>query len=257
MSHLGLIHWNAAEARACSAQLRQLGFTVCSGLPAMPDLLRELTASPPAAIIIDLTRSPSQGRDLGILLRQRKATRLIPLGFAGGAREKVARVREILPDAVFAEWERGAPALRRALARPTAQPVVHASAFAAYAGRPLVGRLGIKPGMRVALVAAPRDIKATLVPLPETVRLAAGLGRSSELVLWFVRRPADLNRKLLRIASNLGKAHVWIAWQKGGSATRGDLTQPVVRAQALAAGLVDYKICSIDSDWSALLFKRR
>ena len=218
----------------------------------MPDLLRELTASPPAAIIIDLTRSPSQGRDLGILLRQRKATRLIPLGFAGGA-----RVREILPDAVFAEWERGAPALRRALARPTAQPVVRASAFAAYAGRPLVGRLGIKPGMRVALVAAPRDIKATLVPLPETVRLAAGLGRSSELVLWFVRRPADLNRKLLRIASNLGKAHVWIAWQKGGSATRGDLTQPVVRAQALAAGLVDYKICSIDASWSALLFKRR
>ena len=72
-----------------------------------------------------------------------------------------------------------------------------------------------------------------------------------------VRQPADLKRGLPRMSTGLEKAHVWIAWQKGGSAAKGDLTQPVVRALALAAGLVDYKICSIDSDWSVLLFKRR
>jgi hypothetical protein len=176
VSHLRLIHWNAAEARARSAQLRQLGFTVCSGLPAIPDLLRELSASPPAAIVIDLTRSPSHGRELGIALRQRKATRPIPLVFAGGAPEKVARVRGLLPDATFTEWDGIAPALRRAIANPVSQPVVHASAFAAYAGRPLVQRLGIKPKMRVALVAAPRGLRATLAPLPEGVRLTTGVG---------------------------------------------------------------------------------
>jgi hypothetical protein len=89
---------------------------------------------------------------LGILLRQRKATRLIPLVFAGGAHEKVARVRGLFPDAIHAEWEGIAAALRRAIAHPVSQPVVHASVFAAYAGRLLVQRLGIKPKMRVALV---------------------------------------------------------------------------------------------------------
>jgi hypothetical protein len=66
-----------------------------------------------------------------------------------------------------------------------------------------------------------------------------------------------MDRGLARMIPNLGKAHAWIAWPKGGSATHGNLTQQVVRAKALAAGLVDYKICSIDSTWSALLFRAR
>jgi CheY-like chemotaxis protein len=257
VTRVRLIHWNPTEARACSTRLRGLGYTVDSRPPAMPELLRELPSSPPAAVVIDLTRSPSQGRDLGILLRQRKVTRPIPLVFAGGAPEKVARVRELLPDATFTEWETIAAALRRAVAHPTAAPVVHTSAFAAYAGRPLVQRLGIKRGMHVALVGAPSEFKGTLTPLPQGVRLTAVPSHVSDLILWFVRRPSDLKRGLPKMRMSLGKAHMWIAWPKGGTAAKGDLTQQVVRAQALAAGLVDYKICSVDTTWSALLFRRR
>jgi hypothetical protein len=257
VTYLKLIHWNTTEAKTRSAELRRLGYTVSSDLPAVSQLLRELSTSLPTAIIIDLTRSPSQGRDLGILLRQRRATRPIPLVFAGGAPEKVARVRELLPDATFAEWGRIAAAIRHAIAHPAPRPVVHTSAFAAYAGRSLIQRLGIRPGMRVALASAPGDFKATLAPLPEGVRLTSGLARRQNLILWFVRRPADLRRGLVGIHERLGEAHLWIAWPKGGSAARGDLTQQIVRAQGLAAGLVDYKICSINSTWSALLFRRR
>lgn len=165
----------------------------------MPDLLRELVA-----IVIDLTRSPSRGRDLGILLRQRMATRLVPLVFAGCAPEKVAGVRELIPDAAFSDWEEIAVALRRAIPRPTAQPVVHASAFAAYAGRPLVRRLGIRSGMRVAVVGPPSGLTATLEPLPEGVQLTSRLGPASDLILWFVRRPADFKRKLPRMSNGVG-----------------------------------------------------
>ena len=252
-----LILWNTVESKPRSAQLRQLGYAVASELPAMPDLMRELTASPPAAVVIDLARAPSQGRNLGILLRQRKATRLIPLVFVGGEPEKVARVRALLPDATCTEWKRIGPALRRAIAHPPTRPVVHYSVFAAYAGQPLAKRLGIKPGARLPLVGAPAGFKAALHPIPEGVRFTRTLSRAINLVLWFVRQPADLQRGLPRVSRGMGEAHVWIAWPKGGSAAKGELTQQVVRNQGLGAGLVDHKICSIDATWSALLFRRR
>ena len=44
----------------------------------------------------------AQGRDLGIMFRTRASTRSISLVFVDGAEDKVARIREILPDAVFA-----------------------------------------------------------------------------------------------------------------------------------------------------------
>ena len=50
---------------------------------------------------------------------------------------------------------------------------------------------------------------------------------------------------------------MWIAWQKAASGLATDLTQRAVRELGLAAGLVDYKVCSIDRTWSGLLFTHR
>jgi hypothetical protein len=36
-----------------------------------------------------------------------------------------------------------------------------------------------------------------------------------------------------------------------------DLREGVVREAALAAGLVDYKVCAVDATWSGLAFARR
>jgi hypothetical protein len=60
-----------------------------------------------------------------------------------------------------------------------------------------------------------------------------------------------------KVAAELESAALWIAWPKKASMLRTDLTQQIVRETGLAAGLVDYKICSIDETWSALLFTRR
>ena len=49
----------------------------------------------------------------------------------------------------------------------------------------------------------------------------------------------------------------------GGQAIRrylaasGGVTQQFLRESAAAVGLVDYKICSVDETWSAMLFARR
>jgi hypothetical protein len=76
----------------------------------------------------------------------------VPLVFVGGSIEKVTEVRGLLPDATYATWKSIARSLGRALAHPPREAVVPSSVFAAYAGRPLPLKLGIKKGMRVALM---------------------------------------------------------------------------------------------------------
>jgi hypothetical protein len=46
-------------------------------------------------------------------------------------------------------------------------------------------------------------------------------------------------------------------WPKKSSGEVTDLSQAVVRGLGLGAGLVDYKVCSIDETWSGLLFSQR
>lgn len=255
MQRVRLIHWKAEEVPERVERLA--GYQVDGRLPAGSGFLRDLADDPPAVIVIDLSRLPSQGRDLALSIRQRKSTRHIPLVFVGGDPQKVQRVRELLPDAVYAHWEQISTALEQAIAKPPAEPVAYDSQFAAYAGRPLVQKLGIKTSTQVALVNAPPDFCQTLGALPEGVSLQNQFGAQCELAIWFVRSTADLQSGIELMARQLGDARLWIAWPKKASKMASDLSQQQVRDKGLANGLVDYKICSIDQTWSGLLFTRR
>ena len=131
------MHWNAAEAGERAAALRALGYEVDSTPPEPRAFLRSLREQHPAAVVIDLERAPSMGRDLAVMVREQKATRNIPLVFAGGDPGKVEKVRALLPDAVYAAWESIGPALAAAIAAPPASPVVPCSTLAGYSGTPL------------------------------------------------------------------------------------------------------------------------
>jgi hypothetical protein len=252
-----LLHWHAAEAEERALRLRAAGLDVRSDRASGQPLARALRADPPDAIVIDLSRIPSQGRDVALLLRTQKATRGVPLVFVGGERARVDEVRRLLPDATYTSWARIRRDLARAIARPAADPVVPRSVFDAYAGRSLVTKLGIKPGARVALVGAPQGFRATLGALPEGASLHARASAACELTLWFARSRRELERDLARRTPRDAGAKLWILWPKRTSALARDLSQPVVRAAGLAAGLVDYKITSVDETWSGLLFTRR
>jgi hypothetical protein len=228
------------------------------GLPEGPGALRELTRNPPDAVVIDLGRLPGQGRDVGLLLRRRKATRHVPLVFVEGDPEKVARVRTMLPDAVYTTWRRIRGSLKRALAHPPEAPPVPASALAGYSGTPLPRKLGIKAGSVVALAGAPAGFETTLGPLPDGVVLRRQVRGRCDRIIWFTRSRRDLERRIERLSAALAeRGGLWIAWPKKASGVATDLTQNIVRRTGLDSGLVDYKICAIDETWSGLLFARR
>jgi hypothetical protein len=50
---------------------------------------------------------------------------------------------------------------------------------------------------------------------------------------------------------------VWIIHPKQTSRFKVDFNQNDVRAAGLEAGLVDYKVCAVDADWSGLKFARK
>jgi hypothetical protein len=257
MTRVRLIHWNAAEAEERAARLEALGYQVDAAVPRGPATIRELAADPPAAVVIDLARLPSQGRDVAVNLRLQAGSRRVPLLFVGGDPAKVPAIRDLLPDAVYSTWEEIGAALPEAIAAPPANPVVPASAFAAYAGRPLLGKLGIKGGTHLALLGAPAGFMDTLGALPEGVSVGNEIDAATDLAMWFVRSYAELQAGIEGVAAQVRRTSLWIAWPKKGSPLAADLGEPLVRKAGRATGLVDFKICSIDDTWSALLFRRR
>ena len=257
MPLIRLVCWNEVEAEQRARQLQAAGYDVRFALPDGPNFVRELRDAPPAAVVIDLSRLPTQGRDLALTVRAAGATRFIPLVFAGGEPEKVARVQEVLPDAVYTPWSRIRSALKSAIAHPPAAPVRPASVFAGYSGRSLAAKLGIKPAMTVGLIAAPDDFAQTLGELPPGTRLRNGARGKCDLLIWFVRSRRDLHRGIGRVAALAADIPLWMAWPKRAAELLTDLTQNEVRQTGLEAGLVDYKVCAIDTTWSGLLFRKR
>ncbi len=255
-----LIHWKPEEALEEVEKLCVAGYDVTSESPT-PASLRDLKDDPPDAVVIDLSRLPTQGRDLALILRKFKSTRTIPLVFVEGDLDKVKRFKKSLPDVVFTTYSQIQDALKHAIASPPRDPVVPRSVFDVYSGVPLPKKLGIKIHTAVCLVDAPRDFERTLGNLPPGVSLYKSIkdlekGRC-DLVIWFVTSRKTLENRISSIRDQIGKAGIWIAWPKKASGIASDLSQTVVRKVGLASGLVDYKICSIDKTWSGLRFSLR
>jgi len=257
MQRVRLIHSKAAEAAERAALLRSAGYRV-EHEPFDPAAFKRWKRDPPDAFVVDLERMPSHGRDVALALREARPTRRIPLVFAGGEPDKVARVEKTLPDATYAGWRGIRGALKRALADPPESPVVPGNVLAGYSGTPLPKKLGVKAGMRVALAGAPADFEKTLGALPAGTRVSRRVSANADLILWFVRSAKELRAKIGRMAGRVGAGDgLWIAWPKKSSSLASDVTQDLVRKSGLARGLVDYKICAIDETWSGLKFARR
>ena len=257
MPRIKLIHWKPEEIEGRTAVLKAAGYQVDSNLDAGSKILQQLGNDPPDAVLIDLSRLPSQGRDFALMIRKRKSSRHIPLVFVSGATPKVDGIKKLLPDASYTSWEDIGPTLERAIANPPHNPIVHESTFAGYAGKTLTDKLGIKANMTIALVKPSPDFTSTLCNLPDDVQIQKTNLPNCDLTIWFCRERKDLDSNIQDIVSQSRSAPVWIAWPKQKSGVRSDLTQQIVRQTGLDNNLVDYKICSIDETWSGLLFKYR
>jgi len=257
MQRVRLIHWEAEEARERAVQLQSTTGYEVEHEPLSASGLRSLREDPPSAIVIDLSRVPSQGRDLGLNLRKYKATRPVPLIFVGGSPEKVARIRELLPDTVYTTWAEIGAALPAAIENPPVDPVVPESTMAGYSGTPLPKKLGIKPNSTVALAGAPAGFEETLGDLPAGVALVREPCASAEVTLWFPASQGYLAARIEEMLPAAKNGGLWIVWPKKASGVVSDLSQTVVRETGLAAGLVDFKVAAIDATWSGLRFTQR
>jgi hypothetical protein len=121
--------------------------------------------------------------------------------------------------------------------------------MAGYPGTPLPKKLGIKAGHKVCLLNAPGSFERHLSQ--DDVRITHDLRLPPvDVVVLFVDRIADLERRFGDIAARLHPAGgFWIAFRS----VRGcDITEDVVRRIALAAGMVDNKLCTFGAAWSAM-----
>ncbi len=256
MKKVYLFHKHREEVEQTVRELNKAGYRI-EHSDVSPAALRILKENPPAAVIIDLSHAPSQGRDVGIYVRHYKTTRLVPVIFVGGTPEKVARIKEHIPDAFYTEWRTVKRDLKRAIMHPPIAPVAPDSLLAGYAGTPLVKKLGIKPNTTVTLIDAPPNFDKLLVSLPDGVKLRGRLSSQNDLIIWFVKSRKMLQDRMHNISRRVGNAGIWIVWPKKNSHIPSDLSQKSVRETGLSVGLVDYKVCAIDRTWAGLKFSVR
>ncbi|HEY2788400.1 MAG TPA: DUF3052 family protein [Gaiellales bacterium] len=127
--------------------------------------------------------------------------------------------------------------------------------MAGYSQTPLAQKLGIKPGARLALDAAPGGWS---VPgLPEGVAPADGDG-PADVVVAFFREEAELPERLPALAQRVFPAgSLWVAGPRRAGGHRSDISENGLRDHALPLGIVDTKVAAIDENWSGLKFMWR
>jgi hypothetical protein len=251
MARIRFLHWKPAEAAPRVETLRKAGYEVQYEEKATPAAIR---AGAPDAVVIDLSRMPSHGREVAIWMRGTKATRQIPIVFAGGEPEKVAGIRRIIPDATYAEWEGIKSAVKKALAHAPADTVIPAQMMDRYGDRTVSQKLGIKAGDLITAIDAPRNFPDLLGNVPEGVEFAEDERKPGPVTLWFIHDAATYQEWVVKRRGLAKRSKLWVIWPKGEAGKRVGITQNVVRETAIEAGLVDYKICAVDEKWSAMLF---
>ena len=96
-----------------------------------------------------------------------------------------------------------------------------------------------------------------LEDLPEGVVVRRGAPEPGDVILWFVRAREALERHIGQMGDAGRGGRLWVIWPKKSSGVKSDLSQPIVRRIGLDAGLVDFKICSVDATWTGLCFSLR
>ena len=121
---------------------------------------------------------------------------------------------------------------------------------------PTVKKLGLKPGMRALVIAAPSGYLKSLAPLPEGVVISEAMDGTHEFVQFFATRKSDIEKsstKLLKTA--VPGALVWITYPKKTSGVESDLSREAVWAAMEGTGWRPVSQIAIDEVWSALRFR--
>jgi hypothetical protein len=124
---------------------------------------------------------------------------------------------------------------------------------AGYSGTPLVRKLGIKSGHKVALLSAPPGWHVE--GLPDGLRPSTRARGTFDVIVAFCARRAQLERRLPALIAMLRTdGGLWIAWPRKAAGHESDISENLLREIVLPTGLVDIKVAALDEDWSGLKF---
>ena len=113
-------------------------------------------------------------------------------------------------------------------------------------------RLGLGADSVLAVVSAPDGYVDGLV-LPAGVRVRTSARGRVDALVFFATRRAELARRLPAMVRAVGPdGALWIAWPRRTAGVATDLTDPVVRDLASAAGLEVAATGVVDAAWSGV-----
>ncbi|MER8557676.1 DUF3052 domain-containing protein [Mesorhizobium sp. M0578] len=135
-----------------------------------------------------------------------------------------------------------------------------ASAAAGYSGTPLPAKLGLKDGMTAAFIALPAELDdlADAVGFAGVDRLAdwsaiSGIRRKYDAVHAFTRQRVEIEDRLGDVEAAIKRdGMIWVSWPKKASKVPTDVTDDVIRTEALKLDLVDVKVAAVNEIWSGL-----
>lgn len=128
-----------------------------------------------------------------------------------------------------------------------------------YSGKPLLKKLGIKPGFTLLFLQQPDSYFELLGDLPHDCKiLESGDSEPADFVHVFCTTWENLEAVGPGAKEALKKSGMlWVSWPKGSSSIRTDLKRDPIRNYLLSLGLVDVKVAAVDEDWSGLKFVYR
>ena len=135
-----------------------------------------------------------------------------------------------------------------------------ALAASGYSGTPLPAKLGLKDGMTAAFIALPAELDdlTDAVDFAHVDRLAdwseiSGAALKYDAVHAFTRQRIEIEDRLAGIQASIKRdGMVWVSWPKKASKVPTDVTEGVIRAEALKLDLVDVKVAAVNEIWSGL-----
>ena len=123
---------------------------------------------------------------------------------------------------------------------------------AGYSTNPLFKKLGIKEGFSLKIINEPKHYRSLLGDVVNTLNF---VDQSSQLDLvhLFTNSREELEGVLPELKQQIKKdGIIWVSWYKKSAGKATEITENMIRYTALAAGLVDVKVCAVDDDWSGL-----
>ena len=128
-----------------------------------------------------------------------------------------------------------------------------------YSKTPLAKKLGIKERHTALFINKPSHYFDLFSDFPDNVNIVNGAKESEvDFIHLFVKSVKEMEDRIIHVKPLLKKdGLIWVSWPKGASKIKTDLKRDYIREFILDMGLVDVKVCAVDSDWSGLKFVYR